>query len=384
MIKNIQLTPVFEKNYDAKTRIVVNQGGSRSSKTYSICQLLITLAYSETGQVFTIVRKTFPALRLTVMRDFFEILDTLGIYNESSHNKTESTYKLNGNLFEFVSMDMPQKKRGSKRKYLFLNEANELNYEDWIQLNIRTTGRVWIDYNPSDEYHWIYDKIIPREDCTFIKSTYLDNPFIEQNIIDEIERFKETDENYWRVYGLGERGQSKSVIFPNILEYKELPQGAKLKNIGLDFGYSNDPTAVVEVYELDNDRYYREILYRTGLTNSDIKNELINLGIDLRTKMICDSAEPKSIEELRRMGVNAHPVKKFQDSIRAGIDIMRTKKIHVHEFSVNLRKEFRNYKWMEDKNGNLLSKPVDLYNHAIDASRYALLQKTTSGKLTIF
>lgn len=379
MIKDLKTTPVFEKNYDANTRIVVNQGGSRSSKTYSICQLLILLAHQENGEVFTIVRKTFPSLRLTVMRDFFEILDSLGIYTEASHNKTESTYRINGNLIEFVSMDMPQKKRGSKRKYLFLNEANELTFEDWTQLNMRTTGRIWVDYNPSDEFHWIYDKVIPRKDCTFIKSTYLDNPFIEQTIIDEIELLKDIDENYWRVYGLGERGQSKAVVFPNVYEYKELPKGAKMINIGLDFGYSNDPTAVVEVYELDSDRYYKEILYKTGLTNSDIKNELIDKGVDIVQRIVCDSAEPKSIEELRRMGVNAYPVKKFQDSIRAGIDIMRTKKIHVHSQSTNLIKEFRNYKWIQDKNGNILNKPVDLYNHAIDASRYALLKKPSGG-----
>ncbi len=383
-MKNLKTTEVFERNYDAKTKIVVNQGGSRSSKTYSLCQLLILLAHEETGETFTIIRKTFPALRMTVMRDFFEILDNMNLYQQANHNKTESTYRLNGNLFEFVSMDMPQKKRGSKRKYLFLNEANELHYEDWIQLSLRTTGRIWIDYNPSDEFHWIYDKVLERDDCTFIKSTYKDNPFLEQTVIDEIELLKDTDENYWRVFGLGERGQSQAIIFPNVFEYKELPEGAKLCNIGLDFGYSNDPTAVVEVYELDNSRYYREIIYQTGLINSEIKTLLIEKGVDIRTKIICDSAEPKSIEELRRMGVNAHPVKKFQDSIRAGIGIMRTKKIYVHFQSTNLRKEFRNYKWIQDKNGNLLQKPVDMYNHAIDAARYALLIKRTTGKLTIF
>ena len=176
MEKKIKVSVVFEKNFNARTKIVVNQGGSRSGKTYSILQLLIFVkAFEEREQVFSIVRKTLPALRATAMRDFFEIVKEHDLYDVRNHNKTENTYRLNDNLFEFMSLDQPQKKRGAKRAYLFINEANELTLEDWIQLSIRTERQIFIDYNPSMDEHWIFDVVIPRPDCTFIHSTYLDN-----------------------------------------------------------------------------------------------------------------------------------------------------------------------------------------------------------------
>ncbi|NCA77964.1 MAG: hypothetical protein EOM90_16685, partial [Alphaproteobacteria bacterium] len=176
MEKKVRVSVVFEKNYSAKTKIVVNQGGSRSGKTFSILQLLILVkAYEDTDMVFSIVRKTMPALKASAMRDFFEILKGNKLYDERYHNKTENTYILNGNLFEFMSLDQPQKKRGAKRTYLFINEANELNLEDWVQLSLRTEKQIFLDFNPSMDEHWIYDVVIPRQDCTFIHSTYLDN-----------------------------------------------------------------------------------------------------------------------------------------------------------------------------------------------------------------
>ena len=173
----IKTSNVFERNYNAPTKIVVNQGGTRSGKTYSLCQLLIVKAFENTGKRFSIVRKSLPSLKLSVMKDFFEILSNLDLYNEAHHNKSDHTYTLNGNTFEFISLDQPQKKRGTKRNFLFCNEANELTWEDFFQLIIRTEEKIYIDYNPSDTHHWIYDKVLSRDDCTFIKSTYLDNPF---------------------------------------------------------------------------------------------------------------------------------------------------------------------------------------------------------------
>ena len=180
---------------NSKKRIQVHQGGTRSGKTYSILTALVELCYKNSGLVVTICRKTFPALRATAMRDFFEILENEDAYNVELHNKSEATYQLWGNLVEFISVDQPQKVRGRKRDVLFINEANEITLEDWRQLILRTTGRIIVDFNPSDEFHWLYE-LPERDDCDFFKTTYKDNPFLPQSVLLEIERFKEADENF--------------------------------------------------------------------------------------------------------------------------------------------------------------------------------------------
>tara|TARA_R100001163_G_scaffold40037_1_gene30371 strand:- start:1137 stop:2291 length:1155 start_codon:yes stop_codon:yes gene_type:complete len=365
--------------YQAKksiAKIQVHQGGTRSGKTYSICQVLIELCYlnKNAGIIITIVRKTFPALRSSVMRDFFEILSKGGNYRPELHNKSSATYKLFGNLIEFISADQPQKLRGRKRHILYINEANELSLEDFRQLILRTTTRTIIDYNPADEYHWIYDHVLERNDVEFFKTTYKDNPYLEQSVIDEIERFKETDENYWRIYGLGERGVNVSAIFPQWQIADNLPENAKLVAYGMDWGFTNDPTALVSVWRVDYSLYIKEHLYKTGMTNQDISNELDALQLD-RTPIICDSAEPKSIEELHRLGHNVKPAKKGPDSIRLGIDIMKRHKLYILADSTNAQKEFRNYRWETDKNGVNLSKPKDANNHIVDAVRYVCINR---------
>jgi len=372
-VLQVKTSELFERNYTAPTRIVVNQGGSRSGKTYSILQMLIVIAMQEKGKVFSIVRKSLPSLKMTAYRDFFEILNKLDLYDESRHNKSDYTYTLNGNLFEFISLDQPQKKRGARRDYLFCNEANELSWEDFFQLLVRTTGKIWIDYNPSDAFHWIYDRLLTRDDVTYIQSTYKDNPFLDASIVAEIERLATTDEDYWRIYGLGERGMSRATIFQ--FGAADVPTNARLLSMGMDFGYTNDPTALVAVYEADGCLYLDELLYQTGLTNNDIANVLNSLGVDRRSEVYADSAEPKSIEELYRRGFNVKPTAKGNDSVNAGIDIMKRYKLFITPRSKNLEKELRNYKWTEDKNGNLLNKPIDAFNHAIDAARYAIFSK---------
>jgi phage terminase large subunit len=274
---------------------------------------------------------------------------------------------------EFISLDQPQKIRGRKRDLLYINEANELTYEDWQQLILRTEGRAILDYNPSDAFHWIYDKVVPRDDCDFFQTTYLDNPFLDANVRSEIERLKETDEDYWRIYGLGERGMSRATIFQ--FGATDVPSNARLLSMGLDFGFTNDPSALVAVYEADGCLYLDELLYQTGMTNNDIANVLTSLGVDRRSEVYADSAEPKSIEELYRRGYNVKPTAKGADSVNAGIDIMKRYKLFITPRSKNLEKELRNYKWTEDKNGNLLNKPIDAFNHAIDAARYAIFSK---------
>jgi phage terminase large subunit len=376
---SIKTNKVFKHLETSTAKIVVQQGGTRSGKTYNIL-LWIIFSYCQRneGKIITICRKSFPALRGTVMRDFFTILKDHDIYSEDAHSKTANEYKLNQNTIEFISLDMPQKIRGRKRDLLFANEANELTQEDWTQLLFRTNEKVILDYNPSEEFHWIYDQVLNRSDVDFFQTTYKDNPFLGDVIKEEIERLKQVDENYWRVYGLGERGQSRSLVY-QFQTCKEIPKEAKLISYGLDFGYSSDPTSLVRTYLLEDNMYVDELLYRTGMTNQDIANEMKALGLDRSNEVFADSAEPKSIEEIYRMGWNIKPT--IKGSINIGIDIIRRYKLHATESSFNLIKELRNYKYIEDKNGNMTNKPVDNFNHALDALRYSVVNKISKSHL---
>jgi len=368
----LQTNKVFRHLLKSDKKIIVEQGGARSGKTYNILLWIITAYCTQnSGKVITICRKTFPAIRATVMRDFIDILRSNNIYDPDSHNRSSSEYWLYGNLVEFISLDQAQKVRGRKRDLLFINEANELSYEDWQQLIFRTTGRIIIDYNPADEYHWIYDKVIPRDDAEFHRTNFMDNPFLEQSIKDELYRLKDVDENYWRVYGLGLQGTGQDSVFSNFKIIDEVPGKANLISYGLDFGYSIDPTAVVGVYKDEYNIYIDEVMYERGLTNQDVAEKL--KGIVQRNEVICDSAEPKSIEELYRMGINSKPATKGRDSIQNGIDILKRYKLNLTSGSVNLIKEFKNYKWQVDKNGNKLNVPVDKFNHLLDGLRYVAL-----------
>ena len=357
------------------TRIQVHQGGTRSGKTFSILTALIELCHANenSGAVITIARKTFPALRATAMRDFFSILEREDCYNVDQHNKSEATYILWGNLVEFISVDQPQKVRGRKRDILFINEANELALEDWRQLALRTTGKIIVDFNPSDEYHWLYESVIPRPDSSFFRTTYKDNPYLDAATVAEIERLKDADPNYWRIYGLGERGVNQAAVFT--WEVGEI--AGKRIGTGLDFGFTNDPTAVIDVYQDGHTLILHERLYSTGLTNPDISEELEKLDVET---IIADSAEPKSIEELFRLGHNVKPARKGPDSVRQGIDIMRRHKLLVTADSTNLQKELRAYRWEQDKNGRNLNRPVDKDNHGIDAVRYVCLNLLTTSR----
>ena len=380
----IRTNVVFKHLVKSDKKIIVEQGGTRSGKTYNIL-LWILLHYCKenTDKTITIVRKTFPAVRGTVMRDFFDILKNNGLYFEELHLRSTHEYFVNGNRIEFISLDQPTKIRGRKRDLLFINEANELTFEDWQQLIFRTTERIIIDFNPSEEFHWIYDRVLTREDVDFYQTTYKDNPFLNSVVVEEIERLKDIDENYWRVYGLGERGKSRSLVF-NFTTIKDIPQSAKLIAKGLDFGYTNDPTALVETYIDGDNMYVNELLYRTGMTNQDIAKEFQKINIDRRDEVFADSAEPKSIEEIYRMGWNIKPT--LKGSVNIGIDMIRRYKLHITEASINLIKELRNYKYIEDKNGQLTNKPVDAFNHGLDALRYSVvnrLSRPNYGKYAI-
>ena len=384
-LAKIKTNVVYRHLINSDKKIVVEQGGTRSGKTYNIL-LWIIFEYCtrKENKIITICRKTFPSLRATVMRDFLEILRTHEIYNENNHNKSSSEYRLYGNLVEFTSLDQSQKIRGRKRDLLFINEANELFWEDWQQLVFRTQERIVLDYNPSDEYHWIYDKVITRSDCDFFKTTYLNNPFLEDAIKIEIERLKETDDQYWKIYGLGEKAGSIATIF-NYTEVNKIPEGADLIAMGMDYGYTNDPTVLASVYRNEENIYIEEHLYRTQMTTQDIHDFLVDKGFE-RSLIYADSAEPRLNDELRRMGHNIHPSLKGKDSVNAGIDLLKRYKIHVLSSSTNAVQEFRNYKCQEDKTGKLINTPVDANNHVIDSCRYAtysLLSRPNFGKYAI-
>ena len=350
-------------------KIQVHQGGTRSGKTYSILLALAEWCYNNpnSGRVISVVRKTLPSIKGSVLRDFKEILDNAGWYSEHHHNKTEHTYSLFGTLWEFVSMDQPQKVRGRKRDILYCNEANELTLEDWRQLTFRTTWKIIVDYNPSEPFHWLYSEVIPREDVDFFKTTYRDNPHLPKELIDEIERLKEADPDYWRIYGEGERATNRLAVY--VAKRSEVE--GDLLGYGLDWGFTNDPTALVAVYKRGQELYIKELLYERGLTNSDIIQRLKDLEIPRKEYIIADSAEPKSIEEVRRAGFLIKPSKKGPDSIRNGIDLMKRHKLHY--LGDNLEKEFGSYKWKTDKEGNAVSSPEDKHNHALDAARYVCL-----------
>ena len=379
----IRTNKVFHSLQKSDKKIVAHQGGTRSGKTYNIL-LWIIFDYCDknTDKTITICRNTFPALRATVMRDFLEILKKHQIYSEQYHNKTNSEYNLFGNLVEFISLDQPQKVRGRKRDLLFCNEANELTYEQWNQLVFRTEGRIIIDFNPSDEFHFIYDKILTRDDCDFYITNYTDNPFLDPSLVEEIERLKETDEQYWQIYGLGLRGISKATIF-TFTEGKR-PDDAQLVGYGMDLGFSVDSTSLVEVYQKDYTLYCKELLYRTMMTTTDIHRFLQEQN--LQEYIYIDSAEPRLIEELRRMGNMVRPTIKGQDSIRAGIDLLKRYKLVIDPQSDNLIREMRNYKWQEDRTGKLLNKPQQGNDHTIDSLRYAtynILSRPNYGKYAV-
>jgi len=373
-MKQIQTNIVFEElERISDSKIRVFQGGSRSGKTFNILLWIIfSYCYKNKNKTISICRKTLPSLKASVLRDFLEILRSNELYSEIYHNKTSNEYWLNGNLIEFFSLDMGSRVRGRKRDLLFVNEANEIDYESWSQLLFRTDGGIIIDYNPHDQFHWIYDKVLDRDDCQLHISTYIDNPFISKTLKDEIERLRITDPQYWRVYGLGLRGQNRSLVFKfNITD--KIPEEAKLLAYGLDFGFSNDPSSMCATYVLGDDMYVKELLYSTGLTNQDISREFDKLGLDRRDEIFADSSEPKSIEELHRMGWNVKGKKKYE--INYGIDLIRRYRLNVTKDSTNAIKELESYKFIEDKNGNPTNKPLDKNNHFCDSLRYSVVHK---------
>lgn len=373
-------TPVYYANYQATEKTVINQGGTWSSKTYSIVQLLYTFAINDPGCIITIVGESIPNLKKGAYRDAETIYGS-NIYLKnliSSWNKTDRLITFNnGSIIEFISCEDEQSAKAGKRDYLFVNEANGIPYQIYWQLAIRTRKRVFIDYNPTAAF-WAHDKLIGHKNVQLIISDHRHNTFISQEQHDEIERIREQDEELWKVYGRGLTGKIEGVIFQNWQVVPEIPLDAKFIAYGLDFGFTNDPSGLIEMYELSGELWINEMLYDKRLTNTDICHRFNDFRILATEEIIADSAEPKSIEEIYAEGWNIHPAMKGPDSIKAGIDILKRYKLNITANSSNLKRELTSYVWKKDKTGKVLNEPIDAFNHLIDPMRYVALNKLAS------
>ena len=368
-------TPVFRKNIKASllSNIVVNQGGSSSSKTYSILQfLLILLQYDTKGDITSVVAETIPHLKRGALRDFTKIIEENGV--RLVENKAALYFETKkGARIEFFSAESPDRLRGARRKRLFINECNNIKYESYYQLAMRTSGLIILDYNPTHEF-WVQTEILnnPAYNAQFIRSTYRDNQYCPQSAIDMIEARRERNPAWYKVYGEGETGTLEGLIFPNFLIIPSIPDNFKRLGTGLDFGYTNHPSAAIDLYIYDDKILYDEIIYENGLQNKIIASRLEQ---EKCIEVIADCAEPKSIDEIFSYGINIKPCIKGSDSIRFGIDLIKQYDIFVTARSINLIRELRNYKWLTDKNGKALNVPIDLFDHAIDAVRYITVAK---------
>jgi len=331
---------------------------------------------NENNKTLTVCRETLPSLKNSVYLDFVEIMNKLGVYDPNKMRLGDMTYTLGTNTIQFRNLDDDQKVRGSKRDYLYINEANEVSYPIWKQLIFRTKELIVLDYNPSDEYHWIYDEVITRDDCDFFKSTYLDNPFLPEEQVKEIERLRELDPNYWRIYGLGERGMSEATIYKNWeLTDEEKPKGYNC--YGLDFGF-NDPNALVDMVLVDGPEPYLwvdELIYKNQLTTPELIEQMQEIGLSDTNTIYGDSSRPETIQEIHNAGFNIHSCPKGKGSVKAGIDWIKRHKVKITKRSINIQKEIKSYKWKVDKDEKVLDEPVDINNHAMDSLRYALSEK---------
>ena len=378
----LEKTTAQTKIAKLKKRVRVVQGGTSSSKTFTILPLLIQYAIQTPNSEISVVAESIPHLKRGAMKDFIKIMRWTGNYNDNNFNKSNHIYTFtNGSYIEFFSADQPDKLRGARRDILFINECNNVTFESYQQLAIRTRKFIYLDYNPTNEF-WVHTELMGDENTDFIILTYKDNEALDPAIIKEIEKAKEkalTSSywlNWWNVYGLGQIGNLEGVIFNNWKQIDEVPTDAKLIGCGLDFGYTNDPTAIIEVYKYNDKRIVNEICYEKELTNSQIAKRIPKNVI-----VYCDSAEPKSIKELKNLGTRAFGVKKGAGSINFGIQVMQNNEYLVTSQSVNLISELRKYSWDKDRNTGLkTNKPIDDFNHAIDALRYhemeSLIKKT--------
>lgn len=363
-----QKTKAYDKLLTLTKRIRGVSGGTSASKTISIILWLIDYAQTHKNKVISVVSESFPHLRKGAMRDFQNILQVHGYWSDKAWDKTNSIYTFETNTkIEFFSADQPGKVRGPRRDILFINEANNIPYETYDQLEIRTKDLIWLDWNPVSEFWW-YTEVMGKQDVDFLTLTYLDNEGLDPKIVAAIEA-RRHNKNWWAVYGEGRLGEAEGRIYKDWAIIDEIPHEARLERYGLDFGYTNDPTALVALYKYNGGFILDECLYRKGMHNSEIAAVIKNLPYAL---VIADSAEPKSIDEISLHGVGIQPTVKGKDSIVHGIQKVQQQRISITKRSLNIIKEYRNYLWQTDKDGHIINEPEGGMDHALDAIRYAI------------
>ena len=373
-------TTAVNKIIALKKRIKIIQGGTSAGKTFGIIPVLISKAAKHPNLEISIVAESIPHLRRGALKDFINIMKWTSRFFEGRFNKSLLRYDFgNGSYIEFFSADDSSKLRGARRDILYINECNNVTFEAYNELSIRTKREIYLDFNPANEF-WVHTELKHEDDSDFLILTYKDNEALDERIVKEIEknRAKATTSSYWanwwRVYGLGEIGMLEGVVFSNWKMIDTIPNEAKLIGYGLDFGFTNDPTAIIEIYNYNGQRIVNEIVFQTGLVNNEISKKLQKNVI-----AYADSSEPKSIEEIRRTGQLIKGVTKGQDSVNFGIQIMQSQSYLVTAQSTNLIKELRAYCWDRDKTGKQLNKPIDNFNHTIDALRYHEMESLGKG-----
>lgn len=365
-------TTALRKILDMIQRLRIVQGGARAGKTIAILMILIDMAQTRDKEVISVVGESMPFLKRGPIRDFLRIMKEQGYYKDSRWNRSDFIYEFEtGSIIEFFSADRSDKVRGPARNHLFINECNNVKYETYRQLALRTSGTIFLDFNPVTEF-WVHTELMPKKKHDFVILTYKDNEALPGAIKEEIESHKD-NKNFWRVYGQGLIGEIEGRIYTGWQIIKEIPFEARLEGYGLDFGYSVDPTAIVAVYYYNGGYILDEVCYRKGLLNKPIADILNALPSGL---VIADSAEPKSIDEIKSYGVSILPADKTSTKskpyLKTSIDFVQNLKISVTERSINLIKEYRNYLWKTDKDGNTINEPEGGLDHALDAARYRL------------
>lgn len=367
----INTTITFENLLESKQRVTHHIGGTRSGKTYAIIQFLIVEAL-QNNQTITIVRKTIPSLKKTVMKDFKDILISIGIWDENRLNIADRVYAFpNGAMIQFINTDDPDKLRGLKSDILFIDEANEVDEDAYFQLSIRTTGKIILAYNPTvSPYSWLRQ----MQDCERFTTNYKDNPYLPKEMVKSIEDLQQKNPKLWKIYGLGEYAANDKAIYQfEVVDTFD----AEFVAFGLDWGYGGDELALVAVFKEGENLYLEELIYEKGMVMKDIADRLEKLGINKSYEIFCDSSEPRSIEELYRCGFNAKPVKKGPDSIRFGISVLQNYKLHILKTSTNLINEMYGYQYATDKHGYTTDTPEGGLDHLLDAARYVAMMKLT-------
>ena len=387
----VKKTIAFHRLKELQSRIRIVKGGTSASKTVSILCLLINYAINNKGKEISVVSESVPHLRRGALKDFLAILKGLNRYKDNQFNKSTLKYTFtNGSYIEFFSTDQPDKLRGARRTDLYINECNNVPFDAYTQLATRTSGTIWLDYNPSNLF-WVDKELIGQPDTDYITLTYKDNDALPESIVREIEKAKEKAKtstywaNWWKVYGLGLQGSLEGVCIPDWKEIDKIPEDARLMAYGMDFGYSVDPTTLIALYKWNDAYIYDEVLYKKGMLNRDISRYLTQL--EIKENIVADSAEPKSIAELQGYGHSIYGVSKGRDSVVYGINLINQNEIYVTARSKNLKRELQGYVWAKDKEGNTLQKPTGEHPDCIDAARYVLtdqLENPNKGEYYIY